>query len=210
MRKFFTLLVSVLLCVSLCLSFASCGKTDESKEPAKSAEEKITGHPHVKFTMENGETFVIELYPEYAPETVANFIELVSSGFYDGLTFHRVITNFMAQGGMPKEGVNPKTIKGEFAANGFDKNELTHERGVVSMARRSDDYDSASSQFFICYADCFQLDGQYAAFGKVIDGMGTIDGFTGVELKVNSSGELAEPVTPIVIQSAVLEDAVNE
>lgn len=151
----------------------------------------------VQVTMENGKTFVIETAPQYAPETVKNFLTLVESGFYDGLTFHRVIAGFMAQGGDPKgngTGGSGKTIKGEFADNGFDQNTLSHTRGVVSMAR-SNQPNSASSQFFICYEDVTYLDGQYAAFGKVIEGMETVDEF--LETPTNSSDK---PTTPIVME----------
>lgn len=159
----------------------------------------------VKFTMENGGEFVIETYKQYAPETVENFLRLADSGFYDGLTFHRVIKGFMAQGGDPAgsgSGGSPKTIRGEFLANGFKQNTLSHTRGVVSMARRGDDYDSASSQFFICYADASYLDGQYAAFGKVVEGMETVDSFLDVERTFSDDGEQSKPVKPIVIKKA--------
>ncbi len=158
----------------------------------------------VLFTMENGDTFTVELYPKYAPETVKNFKELVDDGFYDGLTFHRVVEGFMAQGGSPNgdgTGDSGKTIKGEFAQNGFSQNTLSHQRGVISMARTNEP-DSASSGFFICYDDASFLDGQYAAFGKVIEGMETIDKFLEVERTQNELGEIATPVTPIRIKSA--------
>ncbi len=130
----------------------------------------------VKVTMENGKDFIIELYPEHAPITVENFETLVKDGFYDGLTFHRVIEDFMAQGGDPEGtgcGGSEKNIKGEFKMNGVN-NTLSHTRGVVSMAR-SMNPNSASSQFFICYGDCTFLDGQYAAFGKVIEGLDIVN-----------------------------------
>lgn len=160
-------------------------------------------NPKVKVTMENGGEYTIELYPEFAPATVANFLKLVNDGFYDGLTFHRVVDNFMAQGGDPEGtgmGGSAETIKGEFASNGFTQNTLSHERGVISMAR-SMMKDSASSQFFICYGDCSFLDGDYAAFGKVVEGMDVVDGFLGVERTFNSMGEFAAPKTPIRIET---------
>ncbi len=160
----------------------------------------------VKFEMENGKTFTVALLPEYAPETVANFKKLVSEGFYDGLTFHRVIDGFMAQGGDPKgdgTGGSKDKIKGEFANNGFTQNVLSHQRGVISMAR-ADEYDSASSQFFICYADASFLDGDYAAFGRVIEGMDTVDEFLKVERDADATGVLSKPLKPIVIKSATL------
>ena len=126
--------------------------------------------------MENGGKIELELYPEHAPKTVANFESLVKEGFYDGLTFHRVIPGFMIQGGDPQGtgmGGSNEKIKGEFAANGVSNN-LKHTRGVISMARAFDK-NSASSQFFIMHADAPHLDGQYAAFGKVVSGMETVD-----------------------------------
>ncbi len=160
-------------------------------------------HPQVKFTMENGGSFIMELYPEYAPQTVKNFVKLVSEGFYDGLTFHRVVEDFMAQGGCPDGtgfGGSDMNIKGEFAINGFEQNTLSHTRGVVSMAR-STSYNSASSQFFICYSDATFLDGQYAAFGMVIQGMEVVDSFLEIE-RTMSGRELSRPVEPIVIEKA--------
>ncbi|MBP5379393.1 MAG: peptidylprolyl isomerase [Ruminococcus sp.] len=138
-----------------------------------------------------------------------NFEKLVNEGFYDGLTFHRVVDEFMAQGGDPKgdgTGGSPDTIKGEFAANGVD-NSISHQRGVVSMAR-SMDYDSASSQFFICYTGNYasSLDGQYAAFANVTEGMEVVDDFMKVERDLNSMGELATPKTPIVMEKVEMID----
>lgn len=126
--------------------------------------------------MENGKKIELELCPEAAPETVKNFEALVKRGFYDGLTFHRVIPGFMIQGGDPLgngTGGAEKNIKGEFRANGHN-NPIKHERGVISMARAFDP-NSASSQFFIMHADAPHLDGQYAAFGKVVSGMDAVD-----------------------------------
>ncbi|MBQ6478196.1 MAG: peptidylprolyl isomerase [Erysipelotrichaceae bacterium] len=130
----------------------------------------------IKITMENGKTMLAELYPDIAPVTVENFLNLIQKHFFDGLIFHRVIKGFMIQGGDPTGtgmGGSEKTIKGEFDANGFH-NELKHTRGVLSMARTMDP-DSASSQFFIMHQDAPHLDGQYAAFGKVIEGIETVD-----------------------------------
>ena len=130
----------------------------------------------VVIEMENGKQIKLELYPETAPITVKNFEKLVSEGFYDGLIFHRVINGFMIQGGDPEGtgmGGSKEKIKGEFASNGV-KNDLKHTRGVISMAR-SMMKDSASSQFFIMHQDAPHLDGDYAAFGKVIEGMDVVD-----------------------------------
>ena len=130
----------------------------------------------VQIEMADGGIIRIELNPEAAPITAANFEKLVSQGFYDGLIFHRVIAGFMIQGGDPTGtgmGGSDENIKGEFKVNGIS-NPLSHKRGVISMAR-SQRYNSASSQFFICHADATFLDGQYAAFGRVIEGMEVVD-----------------------------------
>ena len=140
----------------------------------------------VVIEMENGKKIKAELYPDTAPETVANFEKLVKSGFYDGLIFHRVIEGFMIQGGCPDGtgmGGPGWTIKGEFAKNGF-KNDLKHTRGVLSMAR-SMMPNSAGSQFFIMHQDAPHLDGQYAAFGKVIEGMDVVDEIAGTKTDYN-------------------------
>ncbi len=168
----------------------------------------MTDTKNVLVTMENGNEFTLELYPDFAPETVENFLSLVDDGFYDGLSFHRVVDGFMAQGGDPNgdgTGGSGQNIPGEFAANGFSVNTLSHQRGVISMAR-SMDPDSASSQFFICYDDCDFLDGSYAAFGKVSDGMETVDSFLDVQRSYNSMGELAVPTEPIIIKSMTILD----
>ena len=133
-------------------------------------------NPIVTFEMENGGVIKAELYPEIAPNTVRNFVDLINRGFYDGLIFHRVIPGFMIQGGCP-EGIGiggpGYSIKGEFSRNGF-KNDLKHTKGVLSMARAMSP-DSAGSQFFIMVEDAPHLDGQYASFGKVIEGMDIAD-----------------------------------
>ena len=134
-------------------------------------------NPIVTIEMESGKTIKLELYPEIAPNTVANFVSLASKGYYDGLIFHRVIPGFMIQGGDPTGtgmGGPGYTIKGEFARNGYRENTLRHTRGVISMAR-SGMPNSAGSQFFIMHADAPHLDGSYAAFGKVTEGIETVD-----------------------------------
>ncbi|WP_342545516.1 peptidylprolyl isomerase [Lysinibacillus sp. FSL K6-4013] len=143
---------------------------------------KVKENPIVTITMSNDEKIVIELEPTVAPNTVANFIALAKDGFYDGLIFHRVIPDFMIQGGDPKgngTGGPDYSIDGEFSSNGFENN-MKHERGVISMAR-SDDPNSAGSQFFIMVKEASHLDGEYAAFGKVIEGMETVDAIVGAE-----------------------------
>ena len=133
-------------------------------------------NPIVTFEMENGDVMKVDLYPEVAPNTVNNFISLVNKGFYDGLIFHRVINGFMIQGGCPNGtgmGGPGYSIAGEFAQNGFD-NQLKHEPGVISMARAMNP-DSAGSQFFIMHKNSPHLDGAYAAFGKIIEGMDVVN-----------------------------------
>lgn len=154
---------------------------------------------------------VITLYPDKAPITCENFEKLVSDGFYDGLTFHRIIDGFMAQGGDPEgtgAGGSKDTIKGEFTANGVN-NDLLHKRGTVSMARTSEP-DSASSQFFICYADRPDLDGYYAAFGEVTEGMEVVDKFLTVKRIQGSDGDESRPIKPIVIDSAKMTSPDSE
>lgn len=155
----------------------------------------------VVIEMENGKTIEIELYPEIAPISCENFEKLVNDGFYDGLTFHRVIPGFMIQGGCPLgtgTGGPGWQIKGEFAANGV-KNDLKHTRGVLSMAR-SMMPNSAGSQFFIMHEDAPHLDGQYAAFGKVVSGMETVDEIAAVETDYND-----KPRTPQVMKQVYIK-----
>ncbi len=184
------------------------GVNDITNMYGESSDTSVSGsdeHKKVRFTMEDGGEFVIELYPEYAPKTVENFLKLVESDFYDGLTFHRVVDGFMAQGGDPNgdgTGGSPEKIYGEFASNGYKDNKLSHTRGVVSMARRSDSMNSASSQFFICYGDATFLDGDYASFGVVVEGMEVVDSFLFVERTIGNDRALSKPVTPIVIEKA--------
>ena len=153
----------------------------------------------------SGNTIIITLYPEDAPISCENFENLVKSGFYDGLTFHRVVDDFMAQGGDgAPAGKNTSSIKGEFSSNGVD-NPRKHVRGTVSMARTPDP-DSASSQFFICYTTCDFLDGSYAAFGEVTEGMEVVDDFLKVERIMGSDAAMSSPTTPIVMDKVELID----
>ena len=141
-------------------------------------------NPIVRITMDSGKVIRLELYPETAPITVENFLDLVKKGFYNGLTFHRIISGFMIQGGDPDGngmGGPGYSIKGEFKSNGVD-NPLKHEKGVISMAR-SMDPNSAGSQFFIMHEAAPHLDGQYAAFGKVIEGLDVVDEIASVEVE---------------------------
>lgn len=149
--------------------------------------------------MKNGDKITLELYPQYAPITVQNFVELAESGFYEGLTFHRIIKGFMIQGGDPSgdgTGGPGYTIKGEFKQNGVD-NPLKHERGVISMARAGDP-NSAGSQFFIMHETKTHLDGAYAAFGRVIDGMDVVDALANTPVRPDGETPIEKPVIKAV------------
>ena len=168
-------IISAILIITSVLLLAACGGAagDGETAPASEAPKEAV---KVTIEMENGGIIKLELYPDVAPITVANFVKLAKEGFYDGLIFHRVINGFMIQGGDPEGtgfGGSSETIKGEFSANGV-KNDISHVRGVISMAR-SKNMDSASSQFFIVQQDSDFLDGNYAAFGRVTDGMDVVD-----------------------------------
>lgn len=155
----------------------------------------------VVIEMENGKQIKLELYPEKAPITVANFEKLIGEGFYNGLTFHRIISGFMIQGGCPKgdgTGGPEERIKGEFLANGVP-NDIKHVRGVISMAR-SGNPNSAGSQFFIVHKDAPHLDGQYAAFGKVVEGIETVD-----EIAETETGYGDRPLKPVVIKKIYID-----
>ena len=180
MKKF----LAVLICAFMvCTLITACGdkteKTPENTEaPEASADitQKEENKIMVEITMKDGGKMQLELYPDVAPATVENFVKLVNDGFYDGLTFHRIIKGFMIQGGDPEGtgmGGSKDTIKGEFKQNGV-QNDLKHTRGVISMAR-SQNPNSASSQFFIMHDDAPYLDGQYAAFGKMVSGFEELD-----------------------------------
>lgn len=159
-------------------------------------------HPVSTIEMENGGVIRLELYPEVAPNTAANFIQLANGGFYDGLIFHRVIEGFMIQGGDPTGtgmGGPGYSIKGEFAANGVE-NALSHERGVISMAR-AQDFDSAGSQFFIMHADGPFLDGQYAAFGRVTEGMDVVDAIASTKTDASDRPVEAQRIGSIRVET---------
>ena len=184
------ILCFTLACLLLSFALVSCGK--EKNE-------------YVAIEVENYGTIVVHLRSDVAPITVANFQKLVSDGFYDGLIFHRIIEGFMIQGGDPNgngTGGSAEKIKGEFSANGVN-NTLSHKRGVISMARQGQNpytgemnYNSATSQFFICHADSTFLDGQYAAFGEVISGMEVVDAIATVATNAND-----KPLQNVVITS---------
>ena len=159
-------------------------------------------NPIVTFEMENGDVMKAELYPEIAPNTVNNFISLVSKGFYDGLIFHRVIPGFMIQGGDPNgSGIGGPgySIKGEFRGNGF-ANTLKHSRGVLSMARTMAP-NSAGSQFFIMHEDAPHLDGGYAAFGKVTEGMDVVDAIAGADTDYNDRPRKEQKMKKVTVDT---------
>ncbi len=220
------------LCLTLAV-FAACGKKNDQTEtvtqPAGAADNGETAegsgdadaqaddaqtaapvdnggqNPVATIEMENGGVIKVELYPDVAPNTVKNFISLANSGFYDGTIFHRVIPDFMIQGGDPSgngTGGPGYTIPGEFSANGFD-NKLSHTRGVISMGRRGNQvsgFDTAGCQFFICVADCDWLDGQYASFGKVLEGMDVADAIVSVD-----RDQYDKPLEDQVMKSVTVE-----
>ncbi|SER34840.1 peptidyl-prolyl cis-trans isomerase B (cyclophilin B) [Gracilibacillus ureilyticus] len=199
MRK----LLYFLFILFVVILLSACGQGQQSSS-GNDMEEQVEiqkgEKPVVTMKMENGEEIVMELYPEFAPETVENFIQLVSEGFYDGLIFHRVIPGFMIQGGDPEGnglGGSDNTITGEFESNGFE-NPLLHKEGVISMAR-SQDPDSASSQFFIMVEDSPHLDGDYAAFGQVISGMDTVHEIANVKRDRNDKPEKDQVISEMTV-----------
>ena len=190
MKRIFSLFLVLAALTAALLVFPACGDKPD------------TSTHRVAIEVQDFGTIELELYPNKAPITVANFEKLVKEGFYDGLTFHRIVKDFMIQGGDPKgdgSGGSDKTIKGEFSQNGFTRNDIKHERGVISMARSSSSNDSASSQFFIMHGDAPYLDGSYAAFGRVTSGMDVVDAIANVKVKGNGSGETSTPAKPVVI-----------
>lgn len=177
-------------------------KATETAEATKKPESKTTdtkGKHHAKIKVKDYGTIEVELDGDTAPITVANFIKLVNEKFYDGLTFHRIMSGFMIQGGDPLgngTGGSDETIKGEFSSNGVENN-ISHKRGVISMARSSEP-DSASSQFFIMHQDADYLDGQYAAFGKVTKGMSVVDKICEDVTPTDGNGTVEKADQPVI------------
>ena len=169
-------------------------------------EELLTGLHHVTIDVQDYGTISLELDADTAPISVTNFINLANEGFYDGLTFHRIISGFMIQGGDPNgngTGGSEKTIKGEFSANGVE-NDISHVRGVISMARANDP-DSGSSQFFIVHEDSTSLDGQYAAFGHVTEGMDVVDAICEAVPVQDNNGTVAAADQPVITAVTVID-----
>ena len=211
-RFFLPLLLALTLALLPLLSSCVISESPETAETSKAPTTPET-QDNVDFTaketvrvrilMQSGDEVILELYPQIAPITVQNFVDLATSGFYDGLTFHRIYSGFMIQGGDPKgdgTGNSGTQIKGEFSANGV-KNDLSHTRGVISMARGGSNMDSASCQFFIVHQDSEFLDGQYAAFGKLVEGYDVLDKLAATEVTYNAYGEKSKPLDPPVINS---------
>lgn len=191
------------LMAALCLALTACGQTPA--DASASAAEPIGKYTAVIDIADYG-AITLELDGDSAPLTVANFVKLAKDGFYDGLTFHRIMDGFMMQGGDPKgngTGGSEETIPGEFSANGCD-NPISHTRGTISMARAQDP-NSASSQFFICQADSTFLDGNYAAFGHVTEGMDVVDAICADAQPTDDNGTIPPEAQP-VINSVTIQD----
>ena len=201
MKRLLTMLLAACL-------LAGCGqkKTEETENETSVLRDDKTVY-HAEITMKDMGVIKLELDAAAAPVTVANFVELAEKGFYDGLTIHRAIDGFMIQGGDPTgtgSGGSGKAIKGEFAVNGIE-NPISHVKGTISMARRSNDYNSANSQFFIMVADYTGLDGQYAAFGHVTEGQEIADAIARDARPIDGNGSLAPEDQP-VIESVKITD----
>lgn len=200
MKKIFSVVVAVLLAVSV-FALAGCTNEPVTDDESQSVNSGEAGDPVATISVKGYGDILVELYYDKAPNTVRNFISLANKGYYDGLTFHRIIEGFMIQGGCPYgtgTGDPGYSIEGEFADNGFETNDIKHEPGVISMAR-SNSFDSAGSQFFIVHQEASHLDGQYAAFGKVIEGMDIVDEIAAVKTDSND-----KPVKDVVIESVTI------
>lgn len=194
MKKIFAFAAALALLLGI-LTACGSGNSDE-----------LSGKHHVEIVIRDYGTIAVELDADAAPITVANFLKLAKSGFYDGLTFHRIINGFMMQGGDPEGtgmGGSSEKIKGEFSANGV-KNDLSHTRGAISMAR-SQAMDSASSQFFIVHQDSSFLDGQYACFGYVTDGMDVVDAICETVPVVDNNGTVQDGHQPVMETIRVID-----
>ena len=198
-------IIAFLLCAVLAGAVLGCGSKDESEASAGDAD-LLSGLHYAEIEVEDYGTISLELDADTAPITVTNFVNLAKDGFYDGLTFHRIIDGFMIQGGDPLgngTGGSDETIKGEFSDNGVE-NDISHVRGTISMARSSDP-DSASSQFFIVHQDSTYLDGQYAAFGHVTDGMDVVDAICEDTPVQDNNGTVAAEDQPVITSITISE-----
>lgn len=198
-------IIAFLLCAVLAGAALGCGSKDKSEASAGDAD-LLSGLHYAEIEVEDYGTISLELDADTAPITVTNFVNLAKDGFYDGLTFHRIIDGFMIQGGDPLgngTGGSDETIKGEFSDNGVE-NDISHVRGTISMARSSDP-DSASSQFFIVHQDSTYLDGQYAAFGHVTDGMNVVDAICEDTPVQDNNGTVAAEDQPVIASITISE-----
>ena len=203
-RNLITAVVATTLCLTGCGSAGTADKNTDSDKSTQTAsgsaiQGNLSGKHHVKITVKDYGTIEVELDADQAPITVTNFAKLVKEGFYDGLTFHRIISGFMIQGGDPEGtgmGGSDETIKGEFSSNGVE-NSIKHTRGTISMAR-SQDPDSASSQFFIMHKDADYLDGEYAGFGHVTSGMEVVDQICKKTPVTDSNGMVKKSNRPVI------------
>ena len=218
MKKLTAFFLSVVMCGTL---LSGCGSsksdeaqasdtnettTEETTDASEEDTELLTGLHHVTIDVKDYGTISLELDADTAPISVTNFINLAKDGFYDGLTFHRIISGFMIQGGDPKgngTGGSDQTIKGEFSENGVE-NDISHVRGTISMARANDP-DSASSQFFIVHEDSTFLDGQYAAFGHVTDGMDVVDAICENTPVQDNNGTVKADDQPVITSVTVID-----
>lgn len=207
--KKFRVFAVVLMMVSVML-LASCGtaKSTEATNTESTSSESVEGISmhNIEMTIENYGTVKLELDGDTAPVTVQNFLDLVNSGFYNGLTFHRIMDGFMIQGGDPEGtgfGGSEKNIVGEFSSNGH-KNDISHKKGVISMAR-SQNPNSASSQFFIMVADAEYLDGNYAAFGRVTEGQDVVDKIAKDAQPIDNNGTIPPTNQPVITEIKVID-----
>ena len=207
-KKMFSVIISVIMCIGMLTGCTGSGvdSTNTTETTAGDTTQYLSGKVNIQIQVESYGTINATLDADVAPITVTNFVNLAKSGFYDGLTFHRIISGFMIQGGDPKHngtGGSDEKIKGEFASNGV-KNSISHKRGTISMARSSY-YDSASSQFFIMHADSTALDGQYAAFGTVTSGMDVVDAICNNVNPVGDNGMVPYEQQPVITTIKVLD-----
>lgn len=206
MRKLSVFLLCTFLTAALWGCGSASGGSSSSENGAEGEEALLSGLHYAEIEVENYGTISLELDADTAPITVTNFVKLAEDGFYDGLTFHRIIDGFMIQGGDPLgngTGGSEETIKGEFSENGVE-NPISHERGVISMARAMDP-DSASSQFFIVHQDSTYLDGQYAAFGHVTEGMEIVDAICADTPVQDNNGTVAAEDQPVITSVKIVE-----
>ena len=207
MKKYISIILAMTAALML---LTGCGskKTDGNVAADTDNQQYLTGKIDAKIEVNNYGTISLTLDADTAPITVTNFVNLAKSGFYDGLTFHRIMSGFMIQGGDPNHdgtGGSGTKIKGEFSKNGVQNN-ISHKRGVISMARSSSSYDSASSQFFIMHADKSNLDGQYAAFGYVTDGMDVVDAICANVKPTDNNGTVPYANQPVIKSITILDN----